>query len=178
MIGGVGGVAGGIDGDTLGGASLDVTNNWWDTVDEPTVLGLMQEPSITDFLPILTSPPGLVCPTLCNLSDDELLSMGYDMILEGTPGNDNLVGANNKNVVLRGKNGNDTLRGNAGNDLILGEGGDDELHGGSGNDDLDGAHGNDLIYGDAGDDSIRGQQFDVLGNRLGTEFIVNTHAAN
>jgi hypothetical protein len=51
-----------VDGDTLGGASLDVTNNWWDTADPVAVEALMEEPSITNFLPLLNAPFDATCP--------------------------------------------------------------------------------------------------------------------
>lgn len=41
------------DDEALGGASIDVTFNWWGTADAVAVEDLMQVPSITDFLPLL-----------------------------------------------------------------------------------------------------------------------------
>jgi hypothetical protein len=53
----------GVDSDTLGGSTLDVTHNWWGTADLATVDSLMQEPSITIYEPILLAPFGPVCPS-------------------------------------------------------------------------------------------------------------------
>lgn len=36
----------------LGGASLDVKQNYWGTTDIPTITALMQVPAITNFTPI------------------------------------------------------------------------------------------------------------------------------
>ena len=59
---------GGIDGDTLGGDTLDVQNNWWDETVPADVEALMEEPSITDSDPFLVSAADssclcLTCPT-------------------------------------------------------------------------------------------------------------------
>jgi hypothetical protein len=42
------------DDQSLGGASIDVTNNWWGTTDEMAILALMQTPDITEFTPFLS----------------------------------------------------------------------------------------------------------------------------
>ena len=55
-------------GQALGGATIDVTSNWWGTGDLPTVTALMQEPAITDFEPFLSFPPApdlYPCPDPC-----------------------------------------------------------------------------------------------------------------
>lgn len=46
----------------LGGASVDVSDNWWGTTDEVAITQLMQEPSITEYLPILDLPNGCLYP--------------------------------------------------------------------------------------------------------------------
>ncbi|MCP3910242.1 MAG: hypothetical protein GY713_04735, partial [Actinomycetia bacterium] len=52
-------------GQELGGASLDVENNWWGTDSAPAIDALMQVPSITDYVPFLpTLPPRPECPGL------------------------------------------------------------------------------------------------------------------
>lgn len=53
-----------VDGDTLGGASLDVTNNWWGTDVAADVEDLMHLPVITDFDPILAAAPSPSCPVI------------------------------------------------------------------------------------------------------------------
>ncbi len=101
-----------------------------------------------------------------------------NLFLEGTDGNDNLVG-DLENDTLTGGLGNDVLTGIEGDDLLLGgvatqtdedtgidylpgietikaEGGNDTLDGGLGNDDLLGEEGNDLLIGGAGDDVLFG----------------------
>ena len=44
----------GADDQSLGGASIDVTNNGWGTTDAPVVESLMQIPDITEFTPFLS----------------------------------------------------------------------------------------------------------------------------
>ena len=56
--------AGIMDDQALGGATLDVDNNWWGTTDLATVQNLMQIPVITDFTPILPAPQA---PETCPL---------------------------------------------------------------------------------------------------------------
>lgn len=108
-----------------------------------------------------------------------------DIFIEGTDGNDNLIGGldllNPLNETLIGGIGDDSLFGSDGDDLLFGdvverndelnlnnpfaipgigvissEGGNDTLNGGLGNDTLLGQEGNDLILGGAGDDALNG----------------------
>lgn len=46
----------GVPGQALGGATLDVDNNWWGTTDLGTVQAQSQIPVVTDFTPILPAP--------------------------------------------------------------------------------------------------------------------------
>ncbi|MCU0523739.1 MAG: S8 family serine peptidase [Elainella sp. Prado103] len=71
------------------------------------------------------------------------LSVIGDPVINGTPGNDVLVGGV----------GNDTINGLGGNDNLNGGFGDDNLFGGAGNDLLDGDFGFDLLNGGAGNDT-------------------------
>ena len=85
-------------------------------------------------------------------------------VLEGTVGNDLLIGQQNADRIF-GRAGNDTIRGGAGidnlfgddgNDIVNGEDGDDVVYGGFGNDTVIGGSGNDTLYGDAGGDILFG----------------------
>ncbi|MEL6224410.1 MAG: Ig-like domain-containing protein, partial [Cyanobacteria bacterium J06627_8] len=75
--------------------------------------------------------------------------------LEGTPGDDRLVGGADADVI-RGLGGNDRLRGRGGDDRLIGGRGNDRLAGQSGNDTLLGGGGNDRLLGSSGNDSLRG----------------------
>ncbi len=99
------------------------------------------------------------------------------LVLNGTAGNDRLIGENGDDT-LSGGAGDDVLIGNAGNDTMFGGDGVDQLiggdgddfiyggtsaadlrdviNGGAGNDSLDGGYGNDLVYGGDGNDTITG----------------------
>ena len=84
--------------------------------------------------------------------DDRLLPL---IVVEGTPGDDNLAGSDD-NDRLSGRRGNDNLTGLAGDDELFGNRGRDELRGGPGDDLLVGGGGADELYGDEGDDVLRG----------------------
>ncbi|MGX5726797.1 calcium-binding protein [Metapseudomonas otitidis] len=74
------------------------------------------------------------------------LSNIKSMVLQGTSGNDTLIGYASA----------DAISGGAGNDSILGADGHDTLDGGSGDDVLDGGNGNDRLNGGTGNDTLRG----------------------
>ena len=87
------------------------------------------------------------------------------MVLEGTPGDDLLIGYSASSDTIRGYDGNDTiygrsgddiLEGGAGNDALYAEAGDDTLRGGDGTDTLSGGAGNDILDGGAGIDTMDG----------------------
>jgi Ca2+-binding RTX toxin-like protein len=63
-------------------------------------------------------------------------------------------------AVIQGTSGNDTLVGTSKSDVIFGRGGDDELRGRNQSDDLRAGPGNDTIYGENGADVLRGQEGD------------------
>ncbi len=75
--------------------------------------------------------------------------------LNGTTGDDILVGASTNDTLYAGA-GNDSLLGGAGNDVLYGEAGNDLLKGESGNDTLYGGVGNDILYGGTGSDILYG----------------------
>jgi Ca2+-binding RTX toxin-like protein len=97
-------------------------------------------------------------------------------IINGTDGNDNLVGTSDNDTIY-GYNGADKITGGAGNDRLIPGNGNDILYGGDGNDELNGyltgSHlatfwnstgnltmygedGNDVLIGDTGNDSLSG----------------------
>ncbi|KUL34621.1 calcium-binding protein [Actinoplanes awajinensis] len=71
---------------------------------------------------------------------------------DGAPGEHDTVGTDIE--ILEGSVGNDTLIGNAAANTILGDRGDDTIRGGGGNDTMVGDYGVDKLYGEAGDDTI------------------------
>jgi Ca2+-binding RTX toxin-like protein len=73
-------------------------------------------------------------------------------IINGTPGDDNLVGTS----------GADSINGFAGNDSILGLQGDDTIDAGDDHDLVRGAEGNDILLGGNGDDYLDGGPGDDL----------------
>lgn len=79
-------------------------------------------------------------------SDNETYEMADLFPLEGTSGNDTLIGGAHWNEMY----------GDDGNDLLQGMGGDDEIDGGDGDDTLEGGDGWDWLIGGAGDNSIDG----------------------
>ncbi|MBN8552230.1 MAG: hypothetical protein J0L52_04985 [Caulobacterales bacterium] len=92
-------------------------------------------------------------------------------IINGSSGDDNLIGNNNEDDVIHGLEGNDTISGLSGNDDIYGdegddtlrgEEGDDRLYGGDGNDTLRGGDGADFLDGGSGGGSIYGGNGDDL----------------
>jgi len=88
-----------------------------------------------------------------------------DRIVEGTDGNNTIIGsARGSDLIfgnagddnLRGFSGNDTVLGGPGNDFIRGDDGNDHVAGGAGNDTLTGWFGADTLNGGAGNDDLRG----------------------
>lgn len=90
------------------------------------------------------------------VGDDVLVGQhGVRNIIYGNAGNDTILGGNEADVLV-GEAGSDTLDGGEGDDSLWGGGGDDQLSGGLGNDNLYGDGGNDTLDGGAGDDTMRG----------------------
>ncbi|MDQ3871088.1 MAG: cell wall-binding repeat-containing protein, partial [Chloroflexota bacterium] len=75
--------------------------------------------------------------------------------INGTSGNDVLVGTRFADVI-NGGGGNDVIRGGGGNDVINCGSGNDRVFGGSGNDRIDCGSGNDRVYGNEGNDRLSG----------------------
>ncbi len=80
---------------------------------------------------------------------------GLPATIEGTSGNDEMLGTPLKDVVALGA-GNDSFDGLGGDDIICGGAGKDRLAGGEGNDRIFGDAGKDYFIGDAGNDHISG----------------------
>jgi hypothetical protein len=103
----------------------------------------------------------------------------------GDAGEDQLAGADGREV-LRGGAGNDTVSGGANGDLLDGGDGNDHLFGGPGTDRLDGGSGDDVLSGDAdadraaagdGDDTVEAGDGDVADGGTGNDRIGAAGAA-
>jgi Ca2+-binding RTX toxin-like protein len=85
----------------------------------------------------------------------------YDVTMEGTDGDDNLVGTPERDVI-HGLAGDDSIFALGGNDIVCGGKGYDEIVGNRGNDRLKGGSLDDFLTGRRGDDVlIGGQQEDI-----------------
>lgn len=97
---------------------------------------------------------------------------GSSPTVQGTAGNDVLVGDLNKNS-FHGLAGNDLLRGGAGDDYLDGNSGNDFLNGGNGNDLLEGGAGSDTLNGQGNSDEILGQGGnDLLSGGAGNDTLI------
>ncbi|MFJ4371708.1 calcium-binding protein [Pseudomonas japonica] len=74
------------------------------------------------------------------------------LALNGTAGDDVLVGPSTGNQTIRGLTGNDTLTSGSGNDVLDGGSGNDTLNANAGNDQLSGGQGDDVLNGGTGSD--------------------------
>ncbi|MEP0848546.1 MAG: hypothetical protein HRF50_17210, partial [Phycisphaerae bacterium] len=86
--------------------------------------------------------------------DDTLIGGRGDDLLDGGGDDDKLIGGSG-NDRLDGGSGEDTLTGGSGNDILVGGTGRDNIRGGSGNDTLDGGAGNDDLRGGSGNDRFQ-----------------------
>ena len=101
------------------------------------------------------------------------------MPINGTSGNDNIIGtplddtinagggndivdAGDGNDVVNAGNGDDTVGGGLGNDTLSGGNGDDIVDGNEGIDTLSGGNGNDTLHGGAGNDHVSGGNGDDI----------------
>jgi RTX calcium-binding nonapeptide repeat (4 copies) len=85
----------------------------------------------------------------------------YDVTIEGTDGDDDIVGTPKRDVI-HGLAGDDSIFALAGNDIVCGGKGYDELVGNRGNDRLKGGSLDDFLTGRRGDDVlIGGTQEDI-----------------
>jgi hypothetical protein len=104
--------------------------------------------------------------------DDVILGFpGRPLTISGRGGDDRICGGSADDVI-RGGDGNDHLSGGGGSDLLNGEGGNDRLLGGGGADTLLGFDGVDALFGGAGDDDLGGGAGpDLLVGQAGTDFL-------
>jgi Ca2+-binding RTX toxin-like protein len=85
-------------------------------------------------------------------------------IVEGTPGDDHLVGTAHADVIrafggndtVAARPGNDLVRAGAGDDAVQGGNGSDIAFGGGGNDRLGGGNADDVAWGGSGNDTVAG----------------------
>jgi len=94
-------------------------------------------------------------------SIDELSGLPNDNI-QGTPGNDHLVGEHSRDDDIFGAGGADTLKGLDGDDFLFGGTGNDKLYGGADSDWLEGNSGNDFLVGHANGDGYDYNEVDTL----------------
>ncbi|MDF1722629.1 MAG: calcium-binding protein [Minwuia sp.] len=88
-------------------------------------------------------------------ADGTRLDLTAGLLLSGSDGGDNIVGAEFTDT-LSGGDGLDSLSGRGGDDLITGGGGNDNLSGNAGDDSISGGAGQDSLDGNAGDDTLSG----------------------
>ncbi len=94
-------------------------------------------------------------------SIDEFSGLPNDNI-QGTPGNDHLVGEHYRDDNIFGAGGADTLKGLDGDDFLFGGTGNDKLYGGGDSDWLEGNSGNDFLVGHANGDGYDYYEVDTL----------------
>ena len=95
----------------------------------------------------------------------------YAGTLNGTIGNDVIVGTEGKDMV-DAKAGNDTICGLGGDDKLTADAGNDYVDGGSGNDTLKGSSGDDTLIGGDNDDALDGDDGnDTLIGGEGNDFL-------
>ncbi len=94
-------------------------------------------------------------------SIDEFSGLPNDNI-QGTPGNDHLVGEHYRDDNIFGAGGADTLKGLDGDDFLFGGTGNDKLYGGADSDWLEGNSGNDFLVGHANGDGYDYYEVDTL----------------
>ena len=100
---------------------------------------------------------------MLDLSSFTLLNRQYSPQIEGTSGDDYLVGDEFNNIIS-GFDGNDTL---------LGLAGDDTMYGGTGNDEMNGGADFDRMYGESGDDTMNGgEDNDIVNGGIGNDILI------
>ncbi|ACL55325.1 calcium-binding protein [Methylobacterium nodulans] len=119
----------------------------------------------------------------------QLQMMYVDRTINGTAGNDSLVGSQIADLIwgndgddtirgaagddyLSGLAGNDSIDGGAGNDTLFGDAGDDRVDGGEGDDVVRGWYGNDTLFGSGGNDAVFGEDgHDFIGAGSGNDYV-------
>ena len=87
--------------------------------------------------------------------NDRLVGTPFDDIIKCGAGNDRVLGGGGNDVIDCGS-GKDRVDGGSGNDRIVGGSGTDRLKGGAHNDRVVAGSGNDRIWGGSGNDRLRG----------------------
>jgi hypothetical protein len=117
-----------------------------------------------DFLRRLFVTAGLQRALRPLLGVEEFNAFPRGCTVEGTAGDDHLVGSAGDDVIC-GEGGDDVIDGGGGRDVVFGDGGDDRaaggggddtLYGGDGDDELAGGNGADVLSGGPGDDTLAG----------------------
>jgi Ca2+-binding RTX toxin-like protein len=93
-------------------------------------------------------------PGVCNVDKYGTTLLPGLEILEGSKGDDKLLGDEKRNIIW-GRQGNDIIRGLGGNDILLGHDGSDKIWGGEGDDVIVGGAGNDQVNGGPGNNRVR-----------------------
>lgn len=107
------------------------------------------------------------------LNEETVSVAGIDIgdIINGTDGNDRIVGTNDDDAIFSGE-GNDNLIGLRGDDLLVGGGGNDRIIGNAGDDTLNGGDGDDNLISGSGDDvNIAGDGNNRVVSGNGDDFI-------
>lgn len=141
----------GVDGLTISGAELVVTDTGWLLKTSPGMVGaIVMTYRISDGQAFVTQTASLdiVRKSYWGTPDDD--------IIIGSPYDDD-IGADDGDDIVDALDGNDNVQGGAGDDHINGGAGDDVLVGGLGNDVIFGGAGNDLIQGGEGNDRLFGE---------------------
>lgn len=143
----------------------DAGNSWQDkSVVFDLKIGIsMDLPAECDLLDLMPSP---------------IIGSSKAETLNGTPGNDLIMGLEGAdringrggNDCILGGTGADTINGDGGGDVLFGEAHADSLNGGDGDDLLIGAGGADTMKGGSGNDTLRGgQAWDTAQGGAGTD---------
>jgi Ca2+-binding RTX toxin-like protein/uncharacterized protein YegL/V8-like Glu-specific endopeptidase len=112
------------------------------------------EPPTTDEGRLIQGTPG-DDDLMGGAGDDTIVAGEGDDTVTAGAGDDEARGQGGGDLLLGGP-GDDTLSGNGGDDTVRGEDGDDDLFGNVGNDVLAGFDGDDRLTGNAGRDTMRG----------------------
>lgn len=108
-------------------------------------------------------------PDIAGIPTD--LPSGPGAYIEGTTGDDTLVGTVAGDQIL-GLEGSDTITGGAGDDVLFGNQGNDTINGEDGNDTIYGGQNDDFINGGAGDDVlVAGTGTDTVYGNFGNDII-------
>jgi Ca2+-binding RTX toxin-like protein len=132
---------------TLDGGTPKTNHRWTGSISNTWPLAIGGKPKC--------DPPAVGCDYYVGLIDRVVVARsechGVAATMTGTSGADELVGTEDRDVIVAGR-GADEIRGAGGNDLICGGGGRDQIEGNAGNDVLRGGRGFDSGRGGRGSD--------------------------